>query len=66
VYLARASKLADDPQRDVFVVVTPGGEIPFDGPIGESTTKTARVTGVVIDAKTGEFMWGFMRSGSEP
>lgn len=61
VLMARASVFADEKPRDVVVILVPGGTFPFDGPPGAEAPSTARFTGIVIDAATGEFLRGFMR-----
>jgi len=52
---------ASDPVRAVVVVLYSGGHIPRDPAPGEGDGPfLARVTGIVVDAGTGEFMRGFM------
>jgi len=43
-----------------WIVTTPGGVPPFDGPEGAPTVALARLTGVVLDPTTGELLRGFM------
>lgn len=61
VIRAMAPRYFDDAPRDVWVILYPGGTPPFDGPSGFSgAPKQARVTGVIVDAQTGEVLRGFM------
>ena len=67
-YRARAAQFFDDRLRTVFVVVVAGGTMPFDGPVSGPLTgrmRVAPVTGVIIDAETGEFLRGLMHN-AEP
>jgi hypothetical protein len=64
----RRDTLDEDPQA-VIVIVTPGGSIPVDGPVGNpyaGKMLPARITGIILDAKTGAFLRGFMHNGAEP
>ena len=63
VYSGLAAQHFGEGRREVLVVVIDGGTMPFGGPVGEELTdRAARVTGLIIDAKTGEFLRGFMFS----
>jgi hypothetical protein len=63
VYSGLAAQYFGESPRDVLVVVVTGGTVPFGGPAGEGFTDgAARVTGVITDAETGEFLRGFMFS----
>lgn len=68
-YRAIAAQYFDRNTQAVIVVITPGGTIPLDGPVdGPYAGKSipARITGVILDAKTGAFLRGFMHNGTEP
>lgn len=60
VLRARASRFVLEPAREVWVVIFSGGTSPFDGPPGAPELPPYEVTGVIIDAETGEFIRGFM------
>jgi hypothetical protein len=59
VLRGRASKYMDDEIREVWIVVVDGGVSPFGGPPGAEPVRYD-LTGVIIDAKSGEFLRGFM------
>jgi len=62
VYLATGTQYPNSPERMVFVVIFDGGISPFDGPPEADASPTHyRVTGVILDATTGEFLRGFMQ-----
>ena len=59
---ARAPRFLDEPDRSVWVVLFAGGVVPFDGPDGGAgVSSNGRITGVIIDDTTGEFLSGFIR-----
>jgi hypothetical protein len=63
VLLGEASQFAEEAPRPVLIVVASGGTFQFDGPPDGPVSgiqRTARVTGIIIDASTGEFLRGFM------
>jgi hypothetical protein len=61
VYRATSRQYLNSPDRDVWVVVFPGGQSPFDGPMGATNGHTTMtLTGIIIDAESGEFLRGFM------
>jgi phage shock protein PspC (stress-responsive transcriptional regulator) len=51
---------SSDYARPVFVVVFAGGQVPIDAPDEAGGPVVARLTGIVVDASTGEFLRGFM------
>ena len=61
VLRGEAAQFVDSEVKPVFIVVAAGGAIPFDGPPGTDVLRQpVRVTGVIVDAATGEFLRGFM------
>jgi hypothetical protein len=60
VYQAVVIPAPGKPAQQAWIVTTPGGVPPFDGPAGAPPVAGARLTGVVLDATTGEFLRGFM------
>jgi hypothetical protein len=71
-YSAIAAKYFDDDARSVYVIVFSGGLMPVTRPASENDIQTeslsqriARITGVVIDAGTGEFLRGFMYAAGD-
>jgi hypothetical protein len=61
VLQGRALVSPKEPDRQVWIVLFAGGVSPFDGPAGGNMGPiTFSVTGVIIDAQTGEFIRGFM------
>jgi hypothetical protein len=65
VLTARAAQFPGEAMRPVFVVVRSGGVFPFDGPPDGPVSgerRIARVTGLLIDAETGEFLRGFLHN----
>ena len=68
-YEATAARYIGGDERPVIVVVAPGGSIPLSGPVGSEFADSmvpARITGIILDAETGEFLRGFMHNGAEP
>lgn len=61
VYRGTASRSPGSPIRPVWIVTTPGGTPPFDGPAGAPALPPMRLTGMIFDASTGEFWSGFMK-----
>ena len=59
VLLARAPLVRGQADRDVWIVIFPGGTAPMDGPAG-ATPPTYTTTSVMFDAVTGEFVRGYM------
>lgn len=59
-YLARVSRTPGASKEPVWIITTPGGTLPFDGPVGGPVVGAPRLTGVILDAKTGEFWRGFV------
>ncbi len=56
----RASRIAEEPSRAVWIVVFLGGDPPPGGPMGVSTAPvTVDYTGSVIDDQTGEILRSF-------
>lgn len=67
VYRGEAARFVDEPLRPVFVVTVHGGVVPNTGPVGEAREpRTVRITGIIVDAESGEFMRGFMHNGELP
>jgi hypothetical protein len=60
--LAQAPRYVDEPSRQVYIVLYPGGQVPGGGPSPGIGTVTARITGVIVDAQTGEVLRWFMIS----
>jgi hypothetical protein len=60
VYQAVIVPFPGKPALQAWIVTTPGGVLPFDGPEGAPPVALARLTGVILDATTGEFIRGFM------
>lgn len=61
-----ASQFSGGESRSVFVVVVGGGTFPFSGPAEDAVDRvgrTGRVTGIIVDAVTGEFLRGFIHAG---
>lgn len=57
-----ATPVESEPERSVWVILFPGGELPVIGPPGASTSMgQARFTGVEVDDQTGEVLTWFMR-----
>lgn len=59
VYSGTASRSPNAAPQPVWIVTTPGGTLPFDGPMGAQMSAPA-LTGVIVDATTGEIWSGFM------
>lgn len=59
VYSAMAHRIYAEPARAAWVVLFHGGEAPRGGPAGAPAV-AVEVTGVIIDASTGEVMSLFM------
>ena len=65
VLRGEASQFAEEEPRPVLIVVAAGGTFPLDGPPDgpvSGTQRSARITGIIVDAATGEFLRGFMFS----
>ncbi len=63
VVRAEGAQFAEEAARPVYVVIVAGGTFPFDGPMDgpvSGKVRTARLTGILINATTGEFLRGFM------
>jgi hypothetical protein len=56
-WVSRAPGLAREP---AWIVTTPGGTLPFDGPPDGPLVGAPRQTGVVLDPSTGELWRGFI------
>jgi len=61
VYSGTASRFPGNPVQAVWIVTTPGGVAPSDGPLGGPGVPPVRLSGVIVDAATGEIWSGFMR-----
>jgi hypothetical protein len=59
-YQARVVRFPGETARLAWIVTTPGGTIPFDGPEGGPVVGAPRLTGVILDPSTGEFWRGFI------
>jgi hypothetical protein len=60
IYRGTATRTTNGPAQPVWIVTVPGGTLPFDGPVGAPAVAHARLTGVIIDATSGEVWSGFM------
>lgn len=64
IYRAISRKFVTSEDRDVWVVVFEGGNPLFAGPERPNAAPSVvRLTGLIIDAQTGEFLRGFMEGG---
>jgi hypothetical protein len=63
IFRAASRKYVTSIDRDVWVVVFEGGNPFFGGP-GRSSVEppVVKLTGIIIDAETGEFLRGFMEA----
>ena len=52
--------LPGQPNRPAWIILFDGAVAPFDGPPG-APTPSFRVTGVIVDAQSGDFLSGFMK-----
>jgi hypothetical protein len=59
VYRGTASRSPNGAPQPAWIVTTRGGTPPFDGPTGAQMSAPA-LTGVIVDAATGEIWSGFM------
>jgi hypothetical protein len=59
-YQALASVSPSSAPVPVWIVTTPGGIAPFDGPPDGPVVAAPRLSGVILDATTGEYLRGFM------
>lgn len=56
----RAAKVSGGPLLDVWIVIFEGGTPPNEGPIENATAPPVTMTGVVVDATSGQVLWWFM------
>lgn len=59
-YRARVIVAPGKQQESAWIVTTPGGTVPIDGPQGGPVIAAPRLTGVILDPSTGELWRGFM------
>lgn len=59
-YRATVIRFPREQPRAAWIVTTPGGSLPFDGPQGGPVVAAPRLTGVILDPDTGDLWRGFM------
>lgn len=59
-YQALVTRFPGESPRLAWIIATPGGSVPFDGPDGGPVIAAPRLTGVILDPSTEGFWRGFM------
>lgn len=59
-YRAMVLRAPKEQPRAAWIITTPGGSVPLDGPPGGPVIAGPRLTGVILDPDTGELWRGFI------